>query len=203
MGQSLNLYKFNINKSIQLKELINKYREVIKFILVFILVYGILSIGYKIYLDASSGEKFYPDYLTHLVAKQSQILLNSLGYETQILPHPDEPSMKFIVGKKYVARIVEGCNSVSIIILFISFIIAFSGRFKTTFFYAIAGSVLIYVVNLVRIAVLSIGLYHYPWRKDILHKIIFPLIIYGMVFLLWMIWVKRLSNIAKQHVKNT
>ena len=167
----------------------------------FLVVYGVLTLGYKMYLDKSTGTKNYPDYFTHLVAKQSQSLLNTLGYETQIQSHPKEPSVKLIVNNKYVARVVEGCNSVSIIILFIAFIIAFSGHPKITFFYALAGSVLIYTANLIRIAVLSIGLYHYPWRRDIMHTIIFPLVIYGMVFILWMVWVRRFSHINKKHVK--
>lgn len=167
----------------------------------FLVVYGVMTIGYKIYLDKSTGTNHHPDYLTHLVSKQSQSLLNTLGYKTQIQPHPYEPSIKLIVRGKYVARVVEGCNSTSVIILFIAFIIAFSGHPKVTFFYALAGSVLIYTINLIRIAVLSIGLYHYPWRRDILHTIIFPLIIYGMVFILWMVWVKRFSHISKKHVK--
>ena len=41
------------------------------------------------------------------------------------------------------------------------------------------------------IVFLSVGLYYYPWRREILHTVIFPLIIYGMVFLLWMFWVNR------------
>jgi exosortase family protein XrtF len=180
-----------------LKELIVKYRSVIKFILTFLLVYAVLTFSYKLYLDASDGSKYYPDYLTNLVAKQSQSVLQSMGYDATIAKHPDEPSMKLIINKKFVARVVEGCNSVSIIILFISFIIAFAGKFKTTFFYILAGSVLIYAVNLFRIAILSVGLYHYPWRKEILHTVIFPLIIYGMVFLLWMFWVNRFTKTNK------
>jgi exosortase family protein XrtF len=150
-----------------------------------------------LYLDASDGSKYYPDYLTNLVAKQSQSVLQTMGYDATIAKHPNEPSMKLIINKKFVARVVEGCNSVSIIILFISFIIAFAGKFKTTFFYILAGSVLIYAVNLFRIAILSVGLYHYPWRKEILHTVIFPLIIYGMVFLLWMFWVNRFTKTNK------
>src|SRR5690606_20266920 len=106
-----------------------------------------------------------------------------------VMPHPDEPSMKFIVNGKFLARIIEGCNSVSVIVLFVSFIIAFSGRLKETIIFAVSGGVLIYVVNVLRIVVLSIGLYHYPWRAEILHQVVFPGIIYGMVFLLWMFWV--------------
>jgi exosortase family protein XrtF len=137
--------------------------------------------------------------MTNLVAKQSRELLETLGYQAQVIPHPDEPSMKLIINKKYVARVIEGCNSVSVIILFASFIIAFTGRFKTTVLYLMAGSVLIYIANLVRVVILSIGLYHYPWRKDILHTVIFPAIIYGMVCLLWLFWVNRFSNTEKKH----
>lgn len=163
----------------------------------FLLVYGVLTFAYKLYLDYSDGSEYYPDYLTNLVAKQTDELLHVFGYDSQILKHPDEPSMKLIINGKYLARVVEGCNAISVIILFISFVIAFAGKFKTTFFYILAGSVLIYVVNLLRIVILSVGLYHYPWRREELHTVIFPLIIYGMVFLLWMFWVNRFSNLSK------
>lgn len=181
-------------------ELIKKYKPVLRFIITFLSVYIVLSIAYKFYLDLSDGSKFYPDYLTHTVAKQSQDILNTFGYETIIEPHADEPTMKIIIRGKYVARVVEGCNSISIIILFISFIVAFSGKFKTTLFYVLAGSTLIYIVNLIRIVILSVGLFHYPWRREILHVVIFPAIIYGMVFVLWMVWVNRFSNLNTKNV---
>lgn len=181
-----------------MKELIVKYKSVIKFILTFLLVYAVLSFTYKLYLDLSDGSKYYPDYLTNLVAGQTEDLLQAFGYDASIIKHPDEPSMKLIIHNKYVARVVEGCNSISVIILFISFMVAFAGKFKTTFFYILAGSVLIYCVNLFRIVVLSIGLYHYPWRREELHTVIFPLIIYGMVFLLWMFWINRFSGLKKE-----
>jgi len=182
-----------------LKALIIKYKSVIKFILTFLLVYISLSVAYKFYLDFSKDSRFYPDYVTNLVAHQSEDLIGVFGYNAQVLPHPDEPSMKLIINGKYLARVIEGCNSVSVIILFISFIVAFSGKPKTTFMYMLSGSVLIYAVNLFRIVILSIGLYHYPWRRDILHTVIFPGIIYGMVFLLWIFWVNRFSNMIKKN----
>jgi len=177
-----------------LKALFVKYKSVIRFILTFLVVYGVLSISYKLYLDYSEGSKYYPDYFTNLVANQSVSLLETVGYNAQVAPHSNEASMKLIINKKFVARVIEGCNSISVIILFVSFIVAFAGRWRTTLFYALAGSVLIYIVNLFRVVILSIGLYHYPWRKEILHAVIFPLIIYGMVFLLWMFWVNRFAT---------
>jgi len=154
----------------------------------------VLSLTYKFYLKFSDGSRFYPDYMTHLVAIQTQDLLNVFGYYAEVLPHPDEPSMKVILNGKYVARIIEGCNSVSIIVLFLSFIVAFSGKLKETIIFVLSGSVLIYVVNLLRIVILTIGLYHYPWRAEVLHHVVFPAIIYGMVFLLWMFWVNHFAK---------
>ncbi|TVZ57699.1 exosortase family protein XrtF [Flavobacteriaceae bacterium MAR_2010_105] len=195
---TFNLHKFNlINRS--LKTLLKTYKSVIKFILTFLLAYLLLSIGYKFYLDLSQGSKYYPDYLTQLVAKQSKQLINVIGYSADIQNHPNEASIKLIIHGKYVARVVEGCNSISVIILFVSFMLAFAGRAKPTALFIFAGSVLIYAVNLIRIVILSVGLYHYPWRREILHTVIFPLIIYGLVFMLWMIWVNRFSKLKKQH----
>lgn len=164
------------------------------------MVYGVLSLAYQLYLDLSEDSSYYPDYLTNVASRQSKELLETIGYETRVEPHPNEPSMKLLIRDKYVARVVEGCNSISVIILFISFVIAFSGKFKTTFFYILAGSTLLYVVNLIRVVILSIGLYHYPWRREILHTVIFPAIIYGMVFILWMFWVNRFSNLKSKNV---
>jgi exosortase family protein XrtF len=160
----------------------------------------VLSLTYKFYLDYSDDSKYYPDYITNLVAKQSQSLLESVGFDAQVVPHPNEASMKLIINNKFVARVIEGCNSISIIILFVSFIVSFAGKFKTTLFYLLSGSVLIYAVNLIRIVILSIGLYNYPWRREILHIVIFPLIIYGLVFLLWMFWVNRFATLKTKDV---
>lgn len=181
-----------------MKKIFTKYKSVIQFILTFLLVYIGLSLVYKFYLNASVGSHYYPDYFTNLVAQQSEALLNTIGYSTQVIKHPDEPSMKLIVNGKYLARIIEGCNAISVIILFISFVIAFSGKLKTTFFFVLAGSVIVYAVNLARIIILTVGLYHYPSHTDFLHTVVFPGIIYGVVFLLWMLWVNRVSNSSKK-----
>lgn len=182
-----------------MKELIVKYKSVVKFILTFLVVYISFSVLYSLYLDFSDGSKFYPDYFTYTVAKQTEDLLNTFGYNTQVLPHPDEPSMKVILNGNYIARVIEGCNSVSVLILFVSFIIAFSGKLKTTLLFILSGSVLIYIINLFRIAILVIALHHYPEKQDFLHGVVFPAIIYGMVFLLWVFWVNRFAKLKRNN----
>lgn len=94
-----------------------------------------------------------------------------------------------MVNGEFVARIIEGCNAASIIILFVSFMLAFSGSIKTTFLFTLVGAVIIYITNILRIALMSIGIYELPQYAHFLHAIAFPLVIYGVVFLLWVLWI--------------
>ena len=158
-----------------------------------------LTIVYNIYLQASIGGSFHPDFITQLVAQQSSFLISSLGYEAQILPHHLNTSMKLFINQQFLAEIVEGCNAISIIILFIAFVVAFRQKIKKTALFILAGIALIYGINLFRIAILAIALYKYPDHQEFLHQIVFPAIIYGMVFILWVLWVKMLP---KTEIKN-
>ncbi len=156
--------------------------------------YLVFTLFYNLYLDFFRSPVYFPDYITHLVAKQSEALINSFGYNAKIIPHQSELSMKLIINEVYLARIIEGCNAVSIIILFLAFVLSFFGKFKTTLLYLLAGSVIIYGMNIIRIAVLAIGIYEYPQHTQFLHSIVFPLIIYGTIFILWLIWVRIYSQ---------
>lgn len=156
--------------------------------------YLILGLLYGGYLRITKDGSYPPDPITHLVAKQSSAIISGLGYKAEVIPHERQPTMKLYVEGKYLARIIEGCNAVSIIILFIAFVIAFSERFKKTLLFLLAGAVLIYAINLLRITILAIALYEYPQYKEILHGAVFPGLIYGLVFLLWMLWIRMLPK---------
>ncbi|KRG28017.1 exosortase family protein XrtF [Salegentibacter mishustinae] len=171
-----------------------KYKSVLRFIFMFLGSYLVFTLLYNLYLEFFRSPVYYPDYFTHLVAKQSEALISGFGYNAQILPHQSELSMKLIVNDAYLARIVEGCNAISIVILFASFVLSFFGKLKLTMLYLLAGAVIVYAMNIIRIAILAIGIYEYPEYTDFLHSIIFPLIIYGTVFILWLIWVRIYSR---------
>ena len=160
------------------------------FILTFLGVYLVLSIFYGLYLRYGHSERYYPEFITHQVAQQSECMVKQLGYASAIEPHPEEASMKLSVENVFVARVVGGCNAVSVIILFASFVLAFFQGFKRTILFILTGIVLIYFLNIIRIAILSIGLYAYPEYRTVLHDIVFPGIIYGLVVLLWVYWVR-------------
>ncbi|HET8885904.1 MAG TPA: exosortase family protein XrtF [Salinimicrobium sp.] len=180
-----------------MRKLFLENKAVFQFVFTFSGSYILLVILYSVYLKFASSEIFYPDYITHAVAVQSEMVINSLGYSAEVIPHTTEPSMKLIVDDVFVARIIEGCNAVSVILLFIAFIVSFFGKFKPTLLYILAGSVLIYATNIARIAILSIGIYEYPEKAEFLHGTVFPGIIYGMVFMLWVLWIIRFSKVKK------
>jgi exosortase family protein XrtF len=121
-----------------------------------------------------------------------------LGYDTVTEQNPSELSMLVTINGSYTSRIIEGCNSISVIILFLSFIVAFSGDLKETVLFGLFGALLIYVVNILRIIALTILYHRFPEYQDILHNLLFPAIIYGLTFMLWVTWVKFFSHLNKK-----
>jgi len=178
---------------------LQKNKTIIKFLVKFFATYFILFGIYSFYLSKTqqSTDVFSCSPVTKVVAHHVQKMSNLLGYDAYVEQNTDELSMRFMLNGKYVSRIIEGCNSVSIIILFLAFIIAFSGSLKDTIWFGIFGSLLIYLVNLFRIIALSVLYYKFPEYQEILHNLAFPAIIYGLTFILWITWVKYFSIISK------
>jgi len=95
---------------------------------------------------------------------------------------------------KYVARIIEGCNAMRVMILFTAFIIAFRGKTTSSLLFIGSGIASIHLLNITRIVALTIALSSFPQFETALHDIVFPLFIYGYVFILWIVWVNKWAN---------
>lgn len=184
--------KFNLRKYWVL------YRPFLQFIGSFFLVYVILTLVYQSYINRFDAPQV--DNITKLVASHTQIVLHLLEKDSEVYFNTAY-GIVVRIHKTNAVRIVEGCNAVSVIILFVSFVIAFAVRMKITLPFILLGGLLIYLLNIVRIAVLSLLLYHYPEQNHLLHGVLFPLIIYGVVFVLWMIWVTIYSKYVGSNKK--
>jgi exosortase family protein XrtF len=165
----------------------------------FFLVYIVLTVLYQAYLNSFGENKL--DVITRMVAENTNQLFQLFDANFRIEENESQSFIKLIYDQKYVARIVEGCNAISVIILFISFVVAFSGKLKTTLLFIFGGSLLIYVLNILRIAVLSALIFYFPKQEPFLHGVLFPLYIYGVVFILWLIWVRKFSRYASKDIK--
>jgi len=168
--------------------ILKTYYPTLKFILKFILIYSILVFIYNFYLSFFA---YKTDYLTLWVGKIVSEIYKSIGMNVQSIPLATEPGLKLIVHGQYVARIVEGCTAMSVIIMFVAFVISFGQHIKKTLIFALTGSIAIFVFNLFRIVLLGYLLYAFPQYQDVAHRIIFPALIYGFVVVLWLIFIKK------------
>ncbi|MDD5149702.1 MAG: exosortase family protein XrtF [Flavobacterium sp.] len=178
------------------------YKPFLVFLGKFLLTYLLLTFVYESYLGQFDTKKFELDGFTQSVAKQSKDVLVFFNYDAAIAPNAKESGMNLFYNQKLMARIIEGCNGLSVIILFISFIIAFSGKLKPTILYSIGGSLLIHILNVFRISLLCVLMYYFPKREHILHGVFFPLFIYGVIFMLWIIWVNKFSKYATKTIQS-
>ena len=181
-----------------MKNLLLQYKPFLLFLGKFIVSYLVLTFIYQSYLNRFDEQQAEVDSFTESVAEQSATVLSWFDSNSYTMPHQTEPTVKLIYKGKYISRIIEGCNALSVIILFISFVIAFTGKLKRTLLFIVFGTVLIHVLNIGRIALLCVALYHFPQYEHLLHGVIFPLVIYGVVFLLWVIWVNKYSLYATE-----
>jgi exosortase family protein XrtF len=154
---------------------------------------------YQQYLNGFEENQI--DSVTRMVSENTEQVLLLFTDGSSIEESTTQPYMKLFFNEKYVARIVEGCNAISVIILFISFVVAFSGRLQTTLLFIFGGSLLIYALNVLRIAALSALIFYFPKQESLLHEVLFPLYIYGVVFILWLIWVRKFSRYASKDIK--
>lgn len=180
----ISIFLLNHTNLFYIMRLLQKNKPVIRFLLTFFGSYLILAFLYNLYLNNASSQKYYPEFITHIVALQSQDLIEAFGYETKSIPSDYDPSMRIAVNGDYVVRIVEGCNAISVMVLFLAFILAFKKDWKSTVLYIFAGLVIIYALNILRIALLTIAIYEYREYTDFLHTTLFPAFIYGVVFIL-------------------
>lgn len=179
-----------------MKNLLLHYRPFLLFLGKFIASYLILTFIYQSYLNRFDEKNAEVDSFTQCVAGQSAAVLSWFDSKSYTMPHLTEPTVKLFYKGKYISRIIEGCNAISVMILFIAFVIAFTGKLKNTIAFIVLGCILIHLLNIGRIALLCVALYNFPKFEHLLHGVIFPLVIYGVVFLLWVMWVNKYSVYA-------
>jgi len=178
-----------------LKKYFIRYKPFLLFLTKFFLTFIIFTVLYQGFLGSFEDNKI--DSITKLVARNTEQLLGLFHADVSLEENKAETFIKLLYNQKYVARMIEGCNAISIIILFISFVVSFSGKLKPTLLFIFGGNVVIYILNVMRIALLTVLMYHFPKQEPLLHGVLFPLFIYGVVFILWVIWVRKFSLYAK------
>lgn len=167
------------------------YFPVFKFVAIFGGLYFILSILYSFYLQYNVESPLQPDSITIHTAHTTALVLEVIDKDPSTLVSYNHPSLKLYLGKTIVYRVIEGCNAVSVMILFASFILAFSKTWLKTLGFILCGILVIYITNILRLVLLAIIYADYPQYKDFSHNVLFPAIIYGTVIIMWLYWIRK------------
>jgi exosortase family protein XrtF len=88
----------------------------------------------------------------------------------------------------------DNCNGMRLFALFACFIIAYKGRFIKKIIYIFLGILFIEFLNIMRVVLLAILDTHSRSWTEFNHTYTFTIIIYGFIFLLWMLWVNKFSS---------
>lgn len=167
-----------------------EFKPVILFIVKFFAVYFLMLIGYNKYLASYHSEN-QQDPFSRKVATWSVTTAKVLGFDARSADDTLQPWTWIYIDGQRTSYINEGCNAISIMIIFAAFVTAFSTGWIITAVYVIAGWVIIQSMNILRIVLLNYIFRYYPQYGKSAHDYLFPVIIYGTIFLLWVIWVRK------------
>ncbi|WP_228374637.1 exosortase family protein XrtF [Chryseobacterium sp. FH1] len=163
------------------------FLPVLKILVRFVVIYIVFVLLYQLYLN--NYENDVVDPFTRWVAIQIAFVQDFFGFPTNLVDSLKLHSVLFQTNGKFTTRMVEGCNVISVAILFSAFIFAFYKGVKT-FLYVLAGLIILHILNVARIAFLNIIYIKYPDYEKVAHDYFFPAIIYGGVIALWLVWIQ-------------
>ncbi|MDT8347967.1 MAG: exosortase family protein XrtF, partial [Flavobacteriaceae bacterium] len=152
--------------------------RILRFVVLFLGIYFLMSLFYWLYLSRFEAQ---PDGITKLVTIATVKAINFFGYEAGMALKGNPAEYYVYVNQASVVRIIEGCNAMSLMVLFIAFTVAVPNLnridryYKKLAFFVVLGVASIVIINIIRIVLLTILLYHFPDQVVLLHEILFPL----------------------------
>jgi exosortase family protein XrtF len=93
----------------------------------------------------------------------------------------------------------DPCDGLTLFALFTSFILAYPGNWKHKIWFVPLGICVIHTMNIIRMVALCIIVQKKPQWLEFNHTYLFQVLMYGFIFLLWFLWIKKFSgkSIAK------
>lgn len=134
-------------------------------------------------------------YLTYNTAWISALALNLFSSSTFTLSPFSEQNTYLFKDNVPVVLIEHGCNGLILMVLFAAFIVAFPGPRKAKLWFVPMGILGIYAINSLRVIGLAVNHMFAKSSFDFNHKYTFTILVYGAIFVFWMIWVNRFSGI--------
>jgi len=170
---------------------IEPYRFAIRFLGIFLGLYVVLNLAYQFWIDRQQNRA---DPATRLVSQHTAWCLRLSGEEVVLEERPGVATVLVIRGDRAVLEVFEGCNGLNVMIVFISFLLAFGGRWRALVWFLPLGLGLLHMANVARIILLYGVALAYAEYFYWVHKYLFTATLYAVVFLLWWIWIERVNR---------
>jgi exosortase family protein XrtF len=133
-------------------------------------------------------------WLSANVAQLATLLLNLIGYNATY--SFSTMGAGVALDGNDALGIGHPCNGLVLYVLFTGFIVAYAGNWKLKAVIIPIGVALLYFINIIRCALLVINYNYHNQYFELNHKFTYTIIVYGIVFVFWMIWANRLSKIT-------
>jgi exosortase family protein XrtF len=166
-------------------------KPAIRFFATFVGCYLLLNTVYGLWITSMEPA---PDGMTVWVARQTSAVVNALGAASTVQINTNEPTVSLLQNKRVIINIFEGCNGLNVMVVFLSFLLAFRGSWKSLAWFLPLGIIAIHVANLGRVGWLfQLSLHQHRYFYYV-HKYLFTAIIYLVVFALWVVWVRMAKH---------
>jgi len=165
----------------------------IKFLLKGLILYIAWIFLYELFIKPNN---WIDPWLTNLVSRQSVMIIRLIGFNTT---HKIIATGNVLFnGNIPVLRIAYLCDGLILYVIFLIFLISFPGPIKHKAWFIPVGFIVIYLANLLRVVALVIIQINAPEHLEFNHKYTFTMLVYGFIFLLWIIWVRLFSSKSSQ-----
>lgn len=123
----------------------------------------------------------------------SSTVLGTLGFD--VYSSISDPFFQMIgIDGSHPVWIGIPCNGLSVIVLFSIFILSFPGKFIHKIWFIPSGIIILHLCNVLRVCGLAIINFYAPQYLDFNHNYTFTFLVYGLLFLLWIIWVNHFAK---------
>lgn len=174
-----------------------KQNRFLKFLITSSLVYALL---YFIYEFIIKKQTFIDQHFIAFIINSSESILQLFNYKTFKVLSDNDFQVIGIDGSSGV-WIGAACNAVTLFFLFSVFVLAYPGHQKNKLWYVPIGILSIHFLNILRVLALALIAFYKPDLLEFNHTYTFTFIIYGYIFLLWMIWVNKYSDKTANETK--
>ncbi|QIX61227.1 archaeosortase/exosortase family protein [Hymenobacter sp. BT18] len=127
--------------------------------------------------------------LSNNIAANSAVVLRVLGFDAGTAQ-----ANLVTIDQRAVVSVGHPCNGLVLYALFTGFILAFPGPIRQKAWFIPLGLVIIYVVNILRVAALAINHVYAHGTVDFNHHYTFTFVVYSFILLLWLAWVRRFAQ---------